>query len=79
MKKLEKKSLVSYLYIGKPLPQYQGQYGTSPRLQLNDKFSKIEDIPYFIEEEKKKEKRKRIRPRTSSFLVLERRYRMTPR
>jgi biopolymer transport protein ExbD len=53
LKKLEKKSLVSYLYIGKPLPQYQGQYGTSPRLQLNDKFSKIEDIPYFIEEEKK--------------------------
>ncbi len=53
VQKLENKSLVSYLYIGKPLAQYEAQYGTSPKLQLNDSFKKIEDIPFFLEQEKK--------------------------
>ena len=35
--KLEKKSLVSNIYVGKPTPQYQGAYGTEPRIQLNDR------------------------------------------
>ncbi len=48
--KLEKKSLVNYLYIGKPLEQYRGTYGSSPRLQLGDKISEIDDIPLFLEE-----------------------------
>ena len=48
--KLEKKSLVNFLYIGKPQEQYQAQYGTSPRLQLGDKISAIDDIPLFLEE-----------------------------
>lgn len=48
--KLEKKSLVNYLYIGKPQEQYAEQYGTSPRLQLGDKIAAIEDIPLFLEE-----------------------------
>lgn len=47
--KLEKKSLVNYLYIGKPLERFQATYGTKPRLQLGDKFSEIEDIPLFLE------------------------------
>ena len=29
--KLERKSLVSYIYVGVPLKQYQGRYGTNPR------------------------------------------------
>ena len=33
--KLEKKSLVSNIYVGKPTPQYQGAYGTEPRIQRN--------------------------------------------
>ncbi len=47
--KLEKKSLVNYLYVGKPTKKYQAMYGTSPRLQLGDKFSQIHDIPLFLE------------------------------
>lgn len=47
--KLEKKSLVNYLYIGKPLDQYKDVYGTKPALQLSDKISKISDIPLFLE------------------------------
>ena len=52
LEKLERKSLVHYIYIGKPKPQYQGLYGTAPRIQLNDQFSKIDDIPIFLEKEK---------------------------
>lgn len=50
--KLEKKSLVNYLHIGKPLKKYQAQYGTKPQLQLGDKFSGIADIPLFLEKHK---------------------------
>lgn len=50
--KLEKKSLVSYIYVGVPVPQYQRIYGTEPRVQLNDKFAKVEDIPDYIEAER---------------------------
>lgn len=46
--KLEKKSLVSYIYVGEPLRQYTKLYGTEPRIQLNDQFAKVSDIPNFI-------------------------------
>ncbi len=52
--KLEKKSLVNYIYIGRPTEQYRKTYGTKPRIQLGDKFSKIEDIPLFLEKHKSK-------------------------
>lgn len=48
--KLEKKSLVNYLLIGKPLERYQATYGTSPRLQLGDKIADLTDIPLFLEQ-----------------------------
>jgi len=47
--KLEKKSLVNFMYMGKPVINYQSTYGTKPRLQLGDKFSDISDIPLFLE------------------------------
>lgn len=47
--KLEKKSLVNFLYIGKPVKKWQAQYGTKPALQLGDKFASISDIPLFLE------------------------------
>ena len=46
--KLEKKSLVSYIYVGPPQKQYIKVYGTEPRIQLNDVFAKISDISDFI-------------------------------
>ncbi len=67
--KLEEKSLVNYLYIGKPMPQYEKEYGTTPRLQLGDKFATVDDIPIFLEKHKVKiqeNKRSRI---TSSLRV----------
>jgi len=52
LEKLERKSLVHYIYVGAPLPQFQAQYGTAPRIQLNDQFATVDDIPLFLEQEK---------------------------
>lgn len=52
IKKLEKKSLVSYIYIGKP--QQKEVYGTAPRIQLNDAFATKEKIREFISSEREK-------------------------
>ncbi|WP_020566907.1 ExbD/TolR family protein [Neolewinella persica] len=67
--KLEEKSLVNYIYVGRPTQQYAEVYGTSPRIQLGDKISTVEDIPLFLEQHKVKlpeAKRSRI---TSSLRV----------
>jgi biopolymer transport protein ExbD len=53
VKKLERKDLVSYIYIGKPKMQFQDLYGTEPRIQLNDAFAKVSDIRNYIATERK--------------------------
>jgi biopolymer transport protein ExbD len=50
--KLERKSLVSYIYIGKPTKNLQGVFGTEPRIQLNDAFATLQQIPEFVEAER---------------------------
>ncbi len=50
--KLEKKSLVSYINVGVPIPDQQSKYGTEPRIQLNDQIAEVSDIPTFVELEK---------------------------
>jgi biopolymer transport protein ExbD len=45
VKKLEKKSLVSYIYIGRPVRHLQSLYGIEPIIQLNDKLISEEGIP----------------------------------
>ncbi len=52
VQKLEKKSLVSYIYIGTPLRSYQGLYGNDSRIQLNDSFKTLDDIRDFISSER---------------------------
>ena len=52
IKKLEKKSLVSYIYIGKPLKSLQKIFGSEPRIQLNDQFATPDDIRDFITSER---------------------------
>ena len=52
VEKLEKKSKLRYIFVGPPISK---EFGTTPRIQLNDKFAKIEDIqPYVIAENAKK-------------------------
>ncbi|WP_320111430.1 biopolymer transporter ExbD [Draconibacterium orientale] len=48
LSKLEKKSLVSYIYIGEPLPMYQKTFGKAPRIQLNDQFATVDEVQDFI-------------------------------
>jgi biopolymer transport protein ExbD len=50
VQKLEKKSLVSFIYIGPPTNTKL--YGTEPRLQLNDSYARIDDIIPFVEQER---------------------------
>ena len=50
--KLQEKSLVNYIHVGRPTPNYELEYGTSPQIQLGDKISKVEDIPLFLENHK---------------------------
>ncbi len=52
VEKLEKKSLVSYIYVGKPSRNYKKQYGTEARIQLNDKFADVTEIGEFIQAER---------------------------
>jgi len=51
VKKMEKKSLVSYIYIGSPTTSQQTSFGTKARIQLNDvTFSRkeVSEIQNFI-------------------------------
>ncbi|MGL5682124.1 MAG: ExbD/TolR family protein [Marinifilaceae bacterium] len=48
VEKLEKKSMVSNIYVGKPTAQHQATYGTEPRIQLNDKFATLNDLSTFV-------------------------------
>ena len=52
LSKLEKKSLVSYIYIGKP--KNVAIYGDEPKIQTNDVLIGPEGIVRFINEEKDK-------------------------
>ena len=54
VQKLEKKSLVSYIYVGQPTAQLQAKFGTAPRIQLNDTYRTPQDILDFIASERDK-------------------------
>ncbi|MBO7432676.1 MAG: biopolymer transporter ExbD [Salinivirgaceae bacterium] len=69
IKKLEKKSLVSYIYIGKPKDKFQKAYGTEPRIQLNDQFADVKDIADYIESERQQKDEKEIPLMTTSLKV----------
>ena len=47
--KLERKSLVSYIYIGSPKGKNRKlKYGTEAKIQLNDSYARVSDIQAFI-------------------------------
>lgn len=52
--KLEKKQLVSYIYIGQPVDNRQAQYGTATRIQLNDSYETPAAIGQFVASERDK-------------------------
>jgi len=46
--KIERKSLVSSIYIGPPLDRLVPTLGTDPRIQLNDQLAEVSEIQAFI-------------------------------
>lgn len=54
--KLEKKSLVSTIYVGSPKRQFQKNFGTEPQIQLNDQIAKVASVGGFIAAERESRK-----------------------
>jgi biopolymer transport protein ExbD len=50
--KIERKSLVSYIYIGEP--KNISLYGDEPKIQTNDVFITVDDVIQFVNQEKDK-------------------------
>jgi biopolymer transport protein ExbD len=50
VQKLERKSLVSFIYVGEPVKS--SLYGSESRIQLNDQFATVSDIQEFIARER---------------------------
>jgi biopolymer transport protein ExbD len=49
VQKLERKNLVSFIYVGQPA---KAIFGTESRIQLNDQFATVNDIQSFIATER---------------------------
>ncbi|MEX0967693.1 MAG: biopolymer transporter ExbD [Bacteroidia bacterium] len=67
IEKLEKKSLVSYIYIGPP--RETDRYGTAPRIQLNDAFAPVSQVQSFVLSERRQRDERMIPFMTFSLKV----------
>ncbi|WP_372641247.1 ExbD/TolR family protein [Ancylomarina sp.] len=67
--KLEKKDLVSNIYVGVPMRKFTKTYGTEPRIQLNDQFATVDDIQAFIASERESRKEELRNKLTTSLKV----------
>ena len=52
LEKLEKKSAVSFIYVGPPTDQLRAQFGSSTRIQLNDRHAEPSEVMDFIYQER---------------------------
>lgn len=52
LSKIQKKSLVSHIYIGEP--KNIGMFGEEPRIQTNDVFMEPDELTLFVNQEKDK-------------------------
>ncbi|MGL4993182.1 MAG: ExbD/TolR family protein [Bacteroidales bacterium] len=52
LQKLEKKSLVTFIYAGKPTMEFRKKMGGETRIQLNDKFAEVSEIQDYIAQER---------------------------
>ena len=51
--KLEKKSAVSFIYVGPPTDQLRAQMGSGTRIQLNDRYAEPKEVMDFVAAERK--------------------------
>ena len=52
LEKLEKKSLVTFIYMGKPTKELQAKMGAETRIQLNDRFADASEVQDYIYQER---------------------------
>ena len=52
LEKLEKKSAVSYIYLGPPTDALRAQMGSSTRIQLNDRYAEPREVMDFVAQER---------------------------
>lgn len=52
LEKLEKKSLVTFIYVGKPMQEFRQKMGSESRIQLNDAFAEVSEIQDYITAER---------------------------
>jgi biopolymer transport protein ExbD len=52
LEKLEKKSVVSYIYVGPPTDQLRAQMGSGTRIQLNDRYAEPREVMDFVQAER---------------------------
>ena len=52
LQKIENKSLVRYIYVGKPTKEFTKVYGTESRIQLSDAFADTKDLEEYVVNER---------------------------
>ncbi len=52
LEKLEKKSLVSFIYVGRPTEELRKKMGSESRIQLNDKFADVSEVMDYVYQER---------------------------
>ena len=52
LEKLEKKSLVTFIYVGKPTAEFRKKLGSESRIQLNDSYAEVSEVQDFIIQER---------------------------
>lgn len=52
--KLEKKTCVSYIYIGQPTDNLRPYMGSATRIQMNDKYADVSEVMDFVNAERSK-------------------------
>lgn len=55
LEKLEKKSAVSYIYVGPPTDALRAQMGSSTRIQLNDRYAEPREVMDFVAQERERQ------------------------
>lgn len=66
--KLEEKSLVTFIYVGQPIPALQAHFGTNSAIQLNDQIAQNPQAVYsYVKQEEGKIKDERRKLMTVSI------------
>ncbi|NDP21537.1 MAG: biopolymer transporter ExbD [Paludibacter sp.] len=52
LQKLDNKSLIRYVYVGKPMEEYKKIFGSETRIQLSDAFADVSELEDYVVRER---------------------------